>query len=451
MTDDIKSINIINHSIQVPKLNGHTKIELAGAREKEVIEHENHMTDIIEKLLDAYGTWMCPGEVLNMLTPATSKLYGGLLLTDKAIDDDALVLPGGTEVTACGSYEVVNDTSATTLGNYNKIESVYDVDAAKMTYVYDWDTSKGNGVIAAAALTNAKGGLCGYGDANLGNYQQKGYIVDYDSNISYYQKQPDNMPVLMVTDDYMICATYSSSTLTLYRISSNVKSIQALPAAQPAGIEYSKYIKKEFANVANLTSSLPSYTDGQNIYLAAGSTTSKNGTLTLYKINNAASDTPALETIQITNNTGCEIYQNSGFEIYNNYLYITTFGGGALCEINVTNPVDTNVYNANIPKYSTINHAANMGSGKIYITNGGSNYGAIVFDTATKTVKQTMLKGLQSAVVNKSIFPIFYNRDSKYAARGIPNFYLATINNLDSPVTKTADKTMKVTYTIQAV
>ena len=27
--------------------------------------------------------------------------------------------------------------------------------------------------------------------------------------------------------------------------------------------------------------------------------------------------------------------------------------------------------------------------------------------------------------------------------------YLATISNLDKPVTKTADKTMKVTYTIQ--
>ena len=30
-----------------------------------------------------------------------------------------------------------------------------------------------------------------------------------------------------------------------------------------------------------------------------------------------------------------------------------------------------------------------------------------------------------------------------------PGNYLATINNLDSPVTKTADKTMKVTYIIQ--
>ena len=30
-----------------------------------------------------------------------------------------------------------------------------------------------------------------------------------------------------------------------------------------------------------------------------------------------------------------------------------------------------------------------------------------------------------------------------------PGNYLATINNLESPVTKTADKTMKVTYIIQ--
>ena len=61
-----------------------------------------------------------------------------------------------------------------------------------------------------------------------------------------------------------------------------------------------------------------------------------------------------------------------------------------------------------------------------------------------------MLKGMALQVVNKSIFPILYNSSNKEAARAIPYIALSTINNLDKPLEKTADKTMKVTYTIQA-
>lgn len=35
-----------------------------------------------------------------------------------------------------------------------------------------------------------------------------------------------------------------------------------------------------------------------------------------------------------------------------------------------------------------------------------------------------------------------------YVMFGVPNMYLATINNLDAPVVKTADKTMRITYTL---
>lgn len=45
-------------------------------------------------------------------------------------------------------------------------------------------------------------------------------------------------------------------------------------------------------------------------------------------------------------------------------------------------------------------------------------------------------------------FYVSYNYNSSASFR-IPGFYLATINNLSTPVTKTADKTMKVTYIIQ--
>lgn len=452
MTDKIKSINIINHSIHIPKIKGHMKIELTGSREKEVVEHDNHMTNIIEHLLDAHGTWLNPGKVLDLLTPATEKLYGGLLLTDKEIDDNALVLPAGTEVTACGSYKMTNNTSAVTLGNYNLEESVYDIDAAKMTYVYDWGTSKGNGTIAAAALTHVNGGMCSYGDAGISsNTTNTETITFYNTEISAYKKQPDNMTALMVTDDYLLCGTYASSTLTLYRISSDIKRIDALPFAQPSGIKYTNSIQTVFANVPNIDTSMPRYADGQDLYIAAGASCSAGGTLTLYKINDAMSDSPILETLQIRNNTGKEIWQYSGIVIHDDYLYVRARSESKLGEINILNPVDANVYNIGMQSSAVVNSALGADSGKIYIMS-PNNYVAAVFDTVTKSAKSTMLRGYTGvSVVNNSLLPVGYSRDSKYAVMSIPYNFLSTINNLDAPLEKTADKTMKVTYTIQAV
>ena len=51
-------------------------------------------------------------------------------------------------------------------------------------------------------------------------------------------------------------------------------------------------------------------------------------------------------------------------------------------------------------------------------------------------------------IINNKINKMTVNNYGRIYTTYLKN-YLATISNLDKPVTKTADKTMKVTYTIQ--
>lgn len=225
MNTAMKNIYIINHPLQIPKFHGHMKLELRGCRETEVVEHDNNMTNALEEIMDAYGIYMNPGRVLDGLCPTVENAFGGIVLTDKVLEDGMLTVPGGTNVIACGSYKVSNSDLAQTQGSYNTTESVLDLPSKKMTYVYDWSTNQGNGTIACASLTNKMAGLAGYGDAGLASANYNNYInmnVNYMNNVLY---SPSNTRVCMVTDDFEISTVLTNKNLTVYKYNSNVRKI----------------------------------------------------------------------------------------------------------------------------------------------------------------------------------------------------------------------------------
>lgn len=74
-----------------------------------------------------------------------------------------------------------------------------------------------------------------------------------------------------------------------------------------------------------------------------------------------------------------------------------------------------------------------------------------IFDCITKSMKLSKLKQYDSSrpyIINNGLNKMTVNDSGRIYTTYLKN-YLATISNLDKPVTKTADKTMKVTYTIQ--
>ena len=152
-----------------------------------------------------------------------------------------------------------------------------------------------------------------------------------------------------------------------------------------------------------------------------------------------------MQRIDITNNTQTNLYNDGGIDAYNEYIYISD-GNKKLYEINTKNPTDVHEYETKMD-YTYLNKIANS-NGKIYVTN---NNRIAIFDCITKSMKLSKLKQYDRErpnIINNKINKMTVNDYGRIYTTYLKN-YLATISNLDKPVTKTADKTMKVTYTIQ--
>lgn len=451
ITENMKSINIIGHTLKVPKFRGHMKLELKGSRETKVIEHENSMTKAMETMLDPYGLWVNPSGVMAAISPTLSNFFGGILLTDKEIPEGSLAIPGSIEVNACAAYGTSNSDTALTQGSYNEKESVLDLAAKKMTYVYDWTTNQGNGTIAAATLSNVNAGYCIYGDAGVDFNNNSGYefYIKPQSNgnpISAYKSV--SMEAALITNDYEYYIETSVNKITVYKVKGNVNT--ALPfslnwwdgANKNSYFDYAKYEKYTYDTTDLRSKTI--FTDGRNIYILKSEYVYANYDFILYKVD---TNDMSIKAITLKNNSADTLNTGYGIEIYGDYIYLTGNQNGSFYEISIPNPTDIKKYTVKSTGQIIFNKIISLQNGKIYFQ---YNNKAVVFDVVTKTIKETKIRDSFSMTpITSGICPILRSNESMITY--LSRLYLATINNLDAPVTKTADKTMKVTYTIQEV
>lgn len=444
MTDKAKTINIINHSLQIPKFHGHMKLELTGTMEKLVVEHDNNMTDALEKLFDNKGIWMDPYKLLDDMCPTVEKALGGILLTDKTIPDGNLFVPAGTEVTACASYNVANSDEVLTMGSYNQQESALDAANKKMTYVYDWTTNQGNGTVASACLTHVNAGYAGYGDANISNIQD-----NYNApNILYTGGKTISTPVkpVYINDEYMYTAVLNNNMMTIKKLRNCFKSVEPISVmfGNTNYMDYKTVQTWEFqCDGLNYTNIMCS--DGTNVYFSNSGDILPGGSLQIHRFNFTDADVTH-DVLNISNTSTHAFNAQYGIVVVNGYMYVKTKTDIYLLEINLENNSDTNEYLISTSIY--LNGTQNV-NGKLFMSSSSASYRTCVFDTVTKTMKFTKCNcgyghnTFTGEIWNRMIITNNYAQIFKMLN------YLATINNLDKPVTKTADKTMKVTYTIQ--
>ena len=94
-------------------------------------------------------------------------------------------------------------------------------------------------------------------------------------------------------------------------------------------------------------------------------------------------------------------------------------------------------------------------NGRIYYENGNSQL--LIADTSTNEIMPPEARSLFNASYQLNVTPVrnepllYFADYGNWSTAGwyMMCNYLATINNLDTPVTKTADKTMKITYILQ--
>ena len=147
------------------KIKGRTIIELTDVKTGKIQKFEDDnafMDSNIEQKFRNFGIFQTSVLENFASTPLWQKLCGGLLLLDSVVDANANFIALGQKMTGRGYYGSSNNGSPVNLGSWNATESAVSSNAVQM--VYDFTTSQGNGDIKAVCLTSDYCGRIGLGN-----------------------------------------------------------------------------------------------------------------------------------------------------------------------------------------------------------------------------------------------------------------------------------------------
>lgn len=464
-------------------LKGKMKIELTDVHmgETETVLEQNMVTNALANIFKPMGLDKSPSKMLNGMNPYYQTVLGGLLLFDAEIEENAnnLYPPSGVNLICCASYGVQNNTTGTLRGGFNQTESELNMTDRYMKYVYDFTTSQANGTISCVCLTHKNGGYTSYGgkDAPFGSNYGLGMQV-CDGHLQYVHT---NYTGGTTGDKYSGCTIGTTELIFLinmdedavyyFRIDNSKKTTITKRRAYMKSVSvlenpYSKKPLIDSFELEELKTELPinyiSYnfdTADHCLYIvnSASYYLDANGAFVVTKI--SCSNWKVTQYI-MTNTTAERInlngmrtsYVHKGYIIFRgynnaNHVYKMELGNSA------------NVEQLKLVGFTSITGTFALGmNGRIYIEGyGSSTYYLYVINLDTNEI----MKAEASHIIGGSSYPcytpvmnepmLWYASYGNYSTIGyfIMANYLATINNLSEPVTKTADKTMKVTYIIQ--
>ncbi|WP_173552876.1 hypothetical protein [Sharpea azabuensis] len=402
-----------------------------------------------------------------------TRYLGGLLLFDSRMDEDPnKIFPDpGAKMVGCAVYDKTNAGTNTFMGSYNPTESMTTTDEngkSTVKLVYDFTTAQGNGPISCVCLTDAAGGYAlydsnvdgsltdapynevftgfddnviwsgGYGNANLLN-TEKMAAFDDTTGISYWLKVINKNQIKIIRKyETMYKASVFRTRSTLDAIDVDMGDDEFL-ATSGNEIYITTYFDGTLLWLLNYTNESIGVNSDFTI-----SSLSLDGQFHMYHMKNTFSKS-------------IRVHKTASLTVYNGRAYLSV--ESKLGSLNITNTADARMHDIGSFTFSDIFMER---SGRIYF--GSGNHGA--YNTSVTLYYYNTETEEYGSIPNKTFandgflisgghhmlyFRSYrgYNRTYYYCY--LNSGYLATINNLPSTVTKTADKTMKVTYTITEV
>ena len=439
-------------------LKGKSVIELYNSRTrvKERYVNENIVTNALNWLFEQNINGSI-GSLVGGLVPLYKNAIGGVILFDNEIEENVntVVAPNTIGCTAYASTDTYAGTDLSR-GSMNLTETALLDNGMKL--VWDFATHQGNGDIACLSLTSAAGGKIGYG--------------------SPYSKESCTSEVAYATSTKL--TDLATAKGSLYRIgdygyevrgtASNTLSIKKYKfPKQTISLLYS-YIEPVLLETKEITTTLKvdtKYYSYNSSYGNAFNTTSfyyagylwtyyRTSTsnvnlirvdLTDYSIKEYQLTSSALFTV--------ESYTDQFMTIRGEYIYVKLSNS----QIAKYTLADSPVYVNTIDLLETKNRFMHMYNSGNYIIVGeniidGNDNVRIIQSLGTPNYT-SYYTGNQYIDEHGLIMYRQYSAMSTYASSRVTreeycyrSNYLATINNLDTAVTKTADKTMKITYTL---
>jgi hypothetical protein len=472
-------------------LKGKMIIEMTDVHtgEKETVLENNMVTNALTEIFRPLGLLKSSNKLLSSITPYYNNLLGGILLFDTPIEENVnnVYAPQTANLVACGTYDTQNNTTITLRGGYNKTESEVNINDRYVKFVYDFTTSQGNGTIACVCLTHKNAGYCGYGakdaaaqdsshtlamvvDDNVMNYVNEIYTNNSTSDhySGYTFSKTECLFLIDREDDIAYYLRFDTvNKLSIIKRRAWLKNVSIL--------DNPRTIKPLVGEVAiELTTSLLSQSYNSYYFDIADNC--------LYVISTANSSTSANAKIQVTkiilktwtvtqydmsNTTNVTLYSaGSRYAIvHQGYLFMRGDDSPYdLYSIELGNAANVSKYkNVGFTNYGEFPRICFAINGRIYYESYKSRYYLYIANMATNEILMSEANSIMCVYSSYARYPSytpFLNEPMLwYASFGdwsssnggifIMLNYLATINNLTEPVTKTADKTMKITYIIQ--
>lgn len=432
------------------KVKGHTKIELTDVKtgKKQVIEKDNaFQAGVLAKYMRsmgaynnnpyANGTWA--GQ------PIWRNLCGGIFCFRDAIDltnGEVEYMPAGNEMVANGAYMVNNAGTPIELGSYNEVESSTSGNDS-VTFVYDWLTSQGNGTISCVCLTTEIGGYIGYGNKSGTRKGSKSFAENQSSRTNSEIVYDNATWAFSVNDtDKLVTVTRRPFEITKGSIFDNIQE-------DSFTLSYTGSISWGFRRAI--------YIGHGKVALVCIADAGQHGginngvTFSPLIIVDLVNRTASLKTI--TNNTGVTLcnrwYAGWGVcGVDEQYIYFTQYNSPykvfAIDYVNgqssyVDIGINGDSEQIDIPVGGLIAPDLFYAFGKVWDKVANTTY------PINNTTRYWQYNDDIDALMGNSI-----SGRTGWGGHWVAKnpLILATVNNLETPVTKTAAQTMKITYTL---
>ena len=460
-------------------LKGKAVIELKNVRTGDVlkIEKENMVTDAVTEILrtNPIGTFYRNANDLtefrwDQFLPICPKLIGGILLYGNALTEETSnIYPSSENIPVAYASNTVNSGRDLQRGSLNQTESRR-LDNGYQ-FVWDFNENQGNGQIAALALTSAQGGINGYGSSVA-------------SKNTFLNVQEMTSPALSTADVrlYNFIVEMDFERETAVSIAAHGQDITITKFREPVFsltlndrfddsdrkiIETREIHCSTFNMIYDVVDNYGQFLDGKDGYWYGFSNrANSSGNAELYWVRISKSDYSFQEGIWTLTGAKlaevglmCDPVEDPSYTdrscrscIRNGYLYVMANNKKGVYQIRLMDPTDIRLINLGFT--SAWHSFENMGSGLLHMTVVGDIiYGCDFMILADNTVVrinvEDKLSGASTPLFQYKEFLIAWSGES--AVRRVAFIltpFQATINNLESAVTKTTDQTMRITYTL---
>ncbi|MCL2077398.1 MAG: hypothetical protein FWH08_03215 [Oscillospiraceae bacterium] len=433
-------------------LKGKTKIELFDAATGEKVAErvdQNLVTNAIKNMLGFGSELLMSGVnlsgMLNSMTPLYPTFLRGVLLWDSAIPEnpDIIFAPPGVKCVghAGGGYS----GAKTTRGTLNLNETQVLENGVRM--VWDFPTDKANGSIRAVSLTSVMGGDMGwFTEAESGNSFQLS-IASGSFGTQTIRNTPNSS--IYVGELRRGVQTYVSNLGggQLGVIEQTFANPRQIGILDKAGNLHHDHATETLFTIQTDTDFMSfsgtSLVDENNIFSSVRLTNNRN-------VRVISIDLISKTIVGDISFTLSENVNNLSHAFWKNHLYCSSTARGGICKFNTDGQFVERVLNSTttsrfsrFDKYLYV-RVDSIGHPPSFLTDGENHFlipfantgSPTQYFSGTSSFKPPLFVNHRDIVGNGSNNPLI-----QYVTP-----YLATINNLSSPVSKNSLNTMKVTY-----